>query len=112
MTTPRSRYRGPVAWMAGHPVAANLLMLALLIGGFVSAFNIKQEVFPEFTLDVIGISVTYPGASPEETETGILLVTEDAVRGIEGGPRSALPQSVCHVHARALPQSVARTRMV
>lgn len=73
--------------MAGHPVAANLLMLALLIGGFVSAFNIKQEVFPEFTLDVIGISVSYPGASPEETETGILLVTEDAVRGIEGVKR-------------------------
>ena len=70
--------------MAGHPVAANLLMLGLLIGGFVSAMRVKQEVFPEFTLDVVGISIPYPGASPEEVETGILLSVEDSVRSIEG----------------------------
>ena len=70
--------------MASHPVAANLLMGALLIGGFMSALRIKQEVFPEFSLDTIGISIPYPGASPSEVETGILLVTEDAVRGIDG----------------------------
>ena len=75
---------GAVAWMAAHPVAANLLMGALLIGGLLSAFRIKQEVFPEFSLDTIGISIPYPGASPSEVETGILLVTEDAVRGIDG----------------------------
>ena len=69
--------------MASHPVAANLLMIALVVGGFYSAFNIKQEVFPSFSLDIIGISIPYPGASPEETEKGILMVTEDAVRGIE-----------------------------
>ena len=73
--------------MASHPVAANLLMIALVVGGFYSAFNIKQEVFPDFSLDVIGISIPYPGASPEETEKGILLVTEDAVRGIDGVKR-------------------------
>ena len=73
--------------MAGHPVAASLLMLALLIGGFVSAMRVKQEVFPEFSLDVIGISVPYPGAGPEEVETGIILSVEDSVRGIEGVKR-------------------------
>jgi len=70
--------------MASHPVAANLLMAALLIGGLFSAYNIKQEVFPEFSLDVVGISISYPGASPAEIETGVLMVTEDAVRGIDG----------------------------
>ena len=73
--------------MASHPVAANLLMVALLVGGFFSATRIKQEVFPEFSLDVVGISIPYPGASPSEIETGILMVTEDAVRGIEGVKR-------------------------
>ncbi len=76
--------QGPVAWMAGHPVAANLLMLALVIGGLFMAFRVKQEVFPEFTLDIVGVSVTYPGASPEEVEKGIVIAIEDAVRGIEG----------------------------
>ncbi|MEE2681283.1 MAG: efflux RND transporter permease subunit [Planctomycetota bacterium] len=84
MSRDPSKYRGPVAWMASHPVAANLLMIALVVGGFYSALNIKQEVFPDFSLDVIGISIPYPGASPEETEKGILMVTEDAVRGIDG----------------------------
>ena len=87
MKTLDTPHRGPIAWMAGHPVAANLLMLALLIGGFVSAMRVKQEVFPEFTLDVIGISIPYPGAGPEEVETGIILSVEDAVRGIEGVKR-------------------------
>ncbi len=83
--TPRSG--GPVAWMAGHPVAANLLMAALLIGGIMSALRVRQEVFPEFSLDIIGISVPYPGASPEEVERGIISVVEDAVRGIDGVKR-------------------------
>ena len=80
----RNRKGGVVAWMAGHPVAANLLMLALVIGGLATALRVKQEVFPEFTLDVVGVSVTYPGASPEEIEEGIVIVIEDSVRGLEG----------------------------
>ena len=64
------RMKGPIAWMATHPVAANLLMIALLAGGFLSALRIKQEVFPEFSLDVVGISIPYPGASPGEIEMG------------------------------------------
>jgi multidrug efflux pump subunit AcrB len=73
--------------MVCHPVAANLLMIALIAGGIFSAMNIKQEVFPEFSLDVVGISIPYPSASPSEIETGVLMVTEDAVRGIDGVKR-------------------------
>ncbi|MBU3952459.1 MAG: efflux RND transporter permease subunit [Proteobacteria bacterium] len=76
--------RGPVAWMAGNSVAANLLMAVLLIGGLVMGFNIKQEVFPEFSLDMVNISVAYPGASPEEVENGIILAIEEAVQDLEG----------------------------
>ena len=41
---------GPIRWMAGHSVSANLLMLVLLIGGFLMAGKIKKEVFPDFEL--------------------------------------------------------------
>ncbi len=82
--SPERRRNGAVAWMAGHPVAANLLMAALVVGGLLMAFRVKQEVFPEFTLDVVGVSVTYPGASPEEIEEGIVIAIEDAVRGLDG----------------------------
>ncbi len=75
--------RGPIAWFAQNSVAANILMLVLLVGGFLHLGNIKQEVFPEFDLDAVVIRVPYPGASPDEVESGVLLAVEEAVRGVE-----------------------------
>lgn len=75
---------GPIGWMTRHSVAPNLLMLVFLVGGFIMASRIKQEVFPEFELDMVTITVPYPGASPEEVEQGIVLSIEEAVRGIDG----------------------------
>ena len=65
--------RGPISWMAGRSVTANLLMLVLLIGGLVMGQNIRKDVFPDFELDLVSISLSYPGASPEEVERGTLL---------------------------------------
>lgn len=76
--------RGPIAWMAGHSVAANLIMLMCLVGGFISLRNIRQEVFPDIALDIVNVWVAYPGASPEEVEEGIILSIEEAVRSLDG----------------------------
>jgi multidrug efflux pump subunit AcrB len=76
--------RGPLAWMAGHSVAANLVMLVCLVGGFFGLRSIKQEVFPDIELDVVTVSIVYPGASPEEIERACLLAIEEAVQGLEG----------------------------
>lgn len=75
--------RGPIAWMAGHSVTANLLMLVLLIGGLFLGFRIKKEIFPYFDLDIVNIQVAYPGASPEEVERGIILAIEEALQNVE-----------------------------
>ena len=77
--------RGPIAWMAKNAVAANVLMLILIVGGVVTlASGIKQEVFPEVEIDVVSINVIYPGASPAEVEQAVVLAVEEAVRGIDG----------------------------
>jgi len=76
--------RGPLAWMTYNRVTPNLLMIFLLIGGLFVSGQIKKEVFPEFELDRVTVSVAYPGASPEEVEQGIILVIEEAVRGLDG----------------------------
>ena len=75
---------GPLAWMASHAVSANLLMLVFLMGGLMTGLGIKKEVFPDFTLDEVKISVAYPGASPEEVERGIVLAVEEAIQDIDG----------------------------
>jgi multidrug efflux pump subunit AcrB len=81
---PSKPNRGPLAWMAGHAVSANLLMLVFLIGGVMMGLRIKKEVFPDFDLDEVDISVAYPGASPEEVERGIILAVEEAIQDIDG----------------------------
>jgi len=82
--TLEERIGGPIEWMIRNRVTSNLLMLVLLLGGLFTAIQIKQEVFPEFQLDIVTVRVPYPGSSPEEVEQGIILVVEEAIRGLEG----------------------------
>ena len=80
---PADAYTGPIAWMARNHVAANLVMLILVIGGLIVSAQIKQEVFPEFSMDMVVASVRYRGASPAEVEQGVILSIEDRVRGLD-----------------------------
>ncbi|MBN2467141.1 MAG: efflux RND transporter permease subunit [Deltaproteobacteria bacterium] len=76
--------KGPIAWMAQNHVAANLLMLFFLIGGLLIGLQVKQEVFPEIDLEMISVTVPYPGAGPEEVEDGIILKVEENLSAIDG----------------------------
>lgn len=78
---------GPLAWFARNSVAANVLMVILVVGGIMNLFTIKQEVFPGFNLDFVMVQMVYPGAGPEEVERGAVLVVEEAVRGADGVKR-------------------------
>ncbi len=70
--------------MISNRVTPNLLMILLILGGLFMSTKIKREVFPEFELNTVSISVAYPGSSPEEVEQGILLAVEESIRGIDG----------------------------
>ncbi len=76
--------KGPIAWFTQNHVAANLLMLFCLVGGIITAFTMKVEVFPETTLDKITVEVEYKGASPAEVEESIIRRIEDRVAGLAG----------------------------
>ena len=80
---PSSR-SGPIAWMARHTVAANMVMVIFILGGFIVSTQVKQEVFPSFKSETVLCTVAYPGASPEEVEQGIVLSIEDVVQGLDG----------------------------
>ncbi len=67
-----------------NPVAANMLMVLLLFGGLLAAAMIPRELFPEFSVDIITVSVPYPGASPSEVESGVCLLIEDKLEGLDG----------------------------
>jgi len=69
---------------AKNRVFANLLMVTILVAGILSAKMMIREDMPEMQLDTISISVSYPGADPEEIEEGISRKIEDAIDGLEG----------------------------
>ena len=76
--------KGIIAFMARNGVAANLLMIFMLVAGYLSYTTIVQEVFAENSLETISVKVVYPGATPEEIEEAIVQRVEEAVDAIDG----------------------------
>lgn len=76
--------KGLISYMARNSIAANLLMMILIGGGIYTMIYIQKEVFPQFQLDIVEVSVVYPGAAPSEVEMGILMPVEEAIRGVDG----------------------------
>ncbi|MEO0579577.1 MAG: efflux RND transporter permease subunit, partial [Pseudomonadota bacterium] len=75
---------GIIAWFARNPVAANLLMILILVFGAISAFTIRKQTTPDFELNTVSIRVPYLGAAPQEVEEGILIKVEEAIQDVTG----------------------------
>ncbi len=73
-----------IAVYARNTVFANILMVIIILTGIVAAGRMIREFFPEFSLDMITVTIAYPGANPEEVEEGISRKVESAVEAIEG----------------------------
>lgn len=79
--------KGVLAWFAQNHVAANLLMLLIIVGGIISLKTNIVEMFPQMSVDMISIQVPYLGATPAEAEEGVCLRVEEAVAGLDGVKR-------------------------
>ncbi|MEP0202431.1 MAG: efflux RND transporter permease subunit [Halioglobus sp.] len=75
--------KGIIAWFAHNPVAANLLMIVIMVVGLASALSLQRAMFPLLDIDRIIVTMTYPGAAPEEVEQGIVLKIEEAINDID-----------------------------
>ena len=73
-----------VAWAIRQTPAMNTVMVGILAVGLFAGFTLRREEFPQFDLDMILVTVPYPGASPEEVENGICQKIEEAVRSVDG----------------------------
>ncbi len=70
-------------WSVEHRVSVNLIMWFIILTGLFRACEMRREIFPQFSLDMIAVSVLYPGASPEEVEEGICIKIEERLKSIE-----------------------------
>ncbi len=76
-----------IAYFIKHSVAVNIVVFAFIIFGFFGATSLKSSFFPLVDSKNISINVTYPGASPQEVEEGIVLKIEDNLKGLNGVER-------------------------
>ena len=76
-----------IAYFIRHSVAVNVVMWSFLIFGFFGALKLKSSFFPLVDSKTISINVTYPGASPQEVEEGVILKIEDNLKGLNGVDR-------------------------
>jgi len=73
-----------LAAFARNTVFANIVLVMIFVSGWIATKSMIRETFPEFSLDMIIVSVPYPGADPEEVEEGISRKIEEAIEGVEG----------------------------
>lgn len=74
-----------IAWFAKNSVAANLLMVAIMIGGVMALRDgLRLEIFPSSDPDTVNVSVPLRGATPEDVELGVAVRIEEAIQDLEG----------------------------
>ena len=78
---------GLIGYFAGNPVAANLLMVVLVVGGIASGFRLAVQNYPAIDLRTVSVTVRAPGSSPQEVEQDVNLRIEQAVIGLAGVER-------------------------
>mgnify|MGYP006085782833 FL=1 len=77
-------HKGLIAWFARNSVAANLLMIFILLGGLLTINTINKQMFPQVKINWISYSAPYPGAAPQEVEEGITIKIEEALETVQG----------------------------
>lgn len=78
------RRQGVIGFFVHHRVAANLVMLVMLLGGVLALTRMNIQFFPTFALDVVSVRVVWSGASAEDVEQGVTNPLEQRLRSVDG----------------------------
>ena len=76
--------RDLITYFIKYPIAANVIMLLIIVFGAMGLFNLRKTFFPERSSKMISIQAVYPGSSPQEIEQMVTLKIEDNLDGITG----------------------------
>ncbi|RLK50178.1 multidrug efflux pump subunit AcrB [Alkalispirillum mobile] len=75
---------GSLAWFSRHAVAANLVLLLMVVGGLYALSQLNTQFFPNFELDIVNVEVEWQGATAEDVADGITRPLEDELRDLDG----------------------------
>ena len=80
----KNNNEGIIGWFVRNPVAANLLMFAIIGLGLYSGINLRKQTTPDFDINYVSVRVPYLGAAPEEVEEGVVIKIEEAIQDTKG----------------------------
>jgi len=105
MKLPVFRPRSPLAWFAANPVAANLLMLLIWLGGLSGLLTLERDVYPRFSPGRFEIVAIYPGAGPENVEAALCIPLEEAIHDVPGIEHldTGVFEGECQINVSVLP---------
>ena len=94
---------GLIAWFSRNQIAANLLMIAIMLGGLFAIPYTAKEFFPEADPNIVQVSIAYPGAAPINVEEQICIRVEQALDGVNGIKRinTTAKKNLCEVNIEA-----------
>ena len=97
--------RNTIAWWAANPVAANLLMLGILLAGLLGFVAMEREAFPVFKPNQVVIEVIWPGAAPQEVEEQVVIRLEAALNGLDSVYRhyATATEGMARIEVHTLP---------
>lgn len=73
-----------ITYFVRNPVAANLMMMLMFVGGVWGYFSLEREFIPQTTINGMSVNVSWPGASPRDVEQQLVVRVEEAVDGLDG----------------------------
>ncbi|MGE0482537.1 MAG: efflux RND transporter permease subunit [Gammaproteobacteria bacterium] len=80
----RGEYRGLLALFARHPTAANLVLALMFICGLAALTQINRQFFPDFGIDMVSVTVSWPGAAAADVDENIVQAIEPELRFLDG----------------------------
>ena len=78
---------GPISLFARHRTAANLIMLLMIVAGVWGILKMNAQFLPSFGVDVVTVTIDWPGANPEDMDSNIVQLVEPEVRFLDSVKR-------------------------
>ncbi len=99
--------KGTIAWWVKNPVAANMLMIGIVISGMLGFWKMEREFFPTIRVTEAIINVTWPGAAPQEVEEQLVMRIEEAITDMDSVERlrSTASEGLATVRVEGLPRT-------
>ncbi|NOX41971.1 MAG: efflux RND transporter permease subunit, partial [Alphaproteobacteria bacterium] len=76
--------KGFLSYFTRHKTAANLVLVVMVVLGLIAATKIRSQFFPDIVIQTVSVSVTWPGAGPEDMDLGVVQLLEPALLAVEG----------------------------